>query len=152
LLPRVASSVAVVLLAAWVASAGCSGPPGKGARLNAGEKCIDCHRPGGKAMEFPHAVAGTVYPSASAPADGGAPGVEIVLRDGRGRTLQLTSNGVGNFWSKDGLEFPVAAETRRPDGGASLASPGPTCLSGECNACHTVPPAGGARGRVAAPP
>jgi len=138
-------------------TAGCSFEPGKGARKNAGEKCLECHRTGGKADEYVHTFGGTTFPAVDAPLDGGVSGAEVVLRDARGVTVKVVANAVGNFWSDKAVAFPVSAEVRRgpadggKEAGAALASPGPTCLTGNCNECHTLPPAGGARGRIAAP-
>lgn len=140
------------------AAAGCSTEPGKGALKNAGETCLECHRPGGKAAEFLHAAGGTVYARRDAARDAGVGGVEVTLRDASGKTVTVTSNAAGNFWWDRDLRLPVSAEVRRraeADGGADgprVASPGPTCSSGDCNRCHTVPPTGGARGRIAVGP
>jgi hypothetical protein len=155
LVPTLPARLAALLVAA---AAGCSSEPGKGALKNAGEPCLECHRPGGKAAEFLHAAGGTVYARRDAARDAGIGGVEVTLRDASGRTATMMANAAGNFWWDRELRFPVSAAVRRRvegDGGAGsppVASPGPTCSSGDCNRCHAVPPAGGARGRIALGP
>jgi len=138
-------------LLAALALAACSVSE-RAARRNAGAECIDCHRPGGKDPDHLFTAGGTVYGFPTAAADGGVGGVEIVITDARGRVVRLTSNAVGNFWTDARLDFPVAVRARRPgaDGGTDPASP--SCLSGRCNQCHTVPASGSARGRIAAAP
>ena len=131
-----------------LALAACEGP-GKAALRNAGEDCLECHRPGGKAFDHPLAAGGTVSPPPGPAPDGGAAGVVVVLRDARGREHRLPANAAGNFWSEQDIAFPVSAWAVVP-GGAPTGERAATCASGRCNQCHRSPPAGGARGRLVA--
>lgn len=136
------------LAALALAAAACEGP-GRSALRNAGEECLDCHRPGGKAFDHLFTAGGTVYPATGAAPDGGEGRVEVVLRDARGRQHRLPANAAGNFWTEREIAFPVSAWTVAP--GASPAGPRPaTCASGRCNLCHRSPPSGGASGRLVA--
>lgn len=126
----------------------CEGP-GQGALRNAGEECLDCHRPGGKAFDHPFTVGGTVRSGAGR--DGAAEPVEVVLRDARGREHRLPANAVGNFWAEREIAFPVSAWAVAAGAAPSGPRP-PTCASGRCNQCHGSPPSGGALGRLVAAP
>jgi hypothetical protein len=82
-----------------------------------GEDCLACHD-GRDAKRW--TVAGTW--------DGGA-GVRVTLTDAAGKSVALTTNQVGNFYTEQPLAFPLtvtAAGARMPD---------PVTYGG-CNRCH----------------
>jgi hypothetical protein len=110
-----------------------------------GVDCTQCHKPG----TFPHwTAAGTIYLDRAAAADQGEPGVVVHLTDSLGKTLALTTNEVGNFYTAEPLEFPIHVEVERL--GQRLPMPIPTPRGG-CNGCHNQPPQNGAPGRIYAP-
>lgn len=140
-----AAALASLALVACVESAN--------ATRNQGEDCGSCHRPGGKAPESMFTVSGTVFRSRDGePRESGAKEVALVLTDARGRRLELRSNGGGNFYSKQEVEFPVRVALRELPAGAERQGPEGTCRHGNCNLCHALKtPAGGARGRLVKP-
>jgi hypothetical protein len=144
-------SRALFLASLLAPAAACTEAAGMGALRNPGQECIECHRTGGKAFDHLHTAGGTVYASPGDPPDAGVAGVEVVLRDASGKVVRVTSNAAGNFWIDDPIDFPVSAAVKRAGAASGHASLSPTCTSGRCNGCHTLPPTGGARGRIAAP-
>jgi hypothetical protein len=144
----VAALVAVAVLAARAA-----GRDGPDALRNQGEDCVSCHRVGGKAPRTLFTVSGTVFRTASGePRETGADQVEVVLEDGAGRRIELTSNAAGNFWSKVEVLFPVQVTLRALPGGAPRQGPADRCSHGNCNQCHAYErPGVAARGRLVRP-
>jgi hypothetical protein len=62
-----------------------------------GEDCARCHVEGGKATNYVFTMAGSIYRDY-----GGSeplPGAEIVLEDASGRTVSMTANEEGNFFT-----------------------------------------------------
>jgi hypothetical protein len=131
------------LAAAALLAAGCQ--PAESALMFPGRDCTQCHKPG----SFPEwTAAGTIYLDRAAAADQGEPGVVVHITDRVGKTLALTTNEVGNFYTAEPLEFPIHVEVERL--GQRLAMPIPTPRGG-CNGCHNQPPQSFAPGRVYAP-
>jgi len=117
-------------------------------KMYAGADCLACHAAGGLAAERPLTLAGSVFPSPQAGADEGMGGVEVAVTDAAGHTVTLSSNEVGNFFTDEQLAFPLSVEVRWNGAVARMSLPVP---SGSCNACHALPPMGGATGRVFVP-
>jgi hypothetical protein len=138
-------------LVALLALAACREDPN--ALRNQGEACESCHRPNGKAPRSLFTVAGTVFRDAGGePRETGAPGVAVVLTDAGGRRVELISNPAGNFYSREGLRFPVKVTLRVRPSGALREGPAGPCVHGDCNRCHApATPSGGAGGRLVMP-
>ena len=73
-----------------------NGPP-EGGLHYAGEDCGICHTPGGKAGKHVFTASGTLYQDRF----GSIPlvGAEVILQDIRNKTLSMTTNKAGNFWT-----------------------------------------------------
>jgi cytochrome c553 len=117
-------------------------------RMHPGDACIACHRQsGGEAPTF--TIAGTVYPTGHEPAECyGTSGAQVVITDNTGRTLTLTPNSAGNFYSTTALAFPIRAKVV-VNGQERVMATAQT--SGDCNACHTQNGTSMAPGRVTVP-
>ncbi len=63
-----------------------------------GENCGLCHRPGGRAEAHLFSISGTLYNDRIGRSV--AKGGEIILEDREGDIISMTSNEVGNFWTK----------------------------------------------------
>ncbi|MBK9519636.1 MAG: hypothetical protein IPO09_20375 [Anaeromyxobacter sp.] len=90
--------------------------PDEGPLMAPGEDCLGCHD-GRGAKRW--TAAGTWLP----------PGSEVRLTDRSGRVIALTSNGAGNFYTAEPLDFPLVATVgmrRMPD----------PVTDGSCNTCH----------------
>ncbi len=129
--------------------------PENGPLMRPGDDCLRCHggSPGGSAgQEVRHAtpwsLAGTVYPAVDANANAGIEGVDVQVTDAKGFAFTLHSNQVGNFYSAEGVTFPLRVCVSREGRVQCMEGPAP---HGACNYCHAVPPLGQATGRIAAP-
>lgn len=112
--------------------------------MNPGQACVACHAMDRRAPQ--HTAAGTAYfldheanncngYTGAAPA--GPSGTAVVeLVDATGRTVRMTVNAAGNFYTRNALTFPLrVARVLGPTGlVAEMGSPVP---HGDCNACHT---------------
>ena len=136
-------------------SVACGDPGGRndypfmtGALMKPGDNCRSCH--GATSSPYPEApawsVAGTVYEGPDS--DDGAQGVTVRVIDAAGKTVELETNGVGNFYTGEALEVPLHVELEHD--GVTVAMPVPP-PSGGCNACHSQPTIGGAPGRLYVP-
>jgi hypothetical protein len=163
--PATASEVTV--LASWIAAgypsgAGCGGPvctsgttwtggnEGSG-NMNPGMACNGCHvSSGGEAPRF--SIAGTVYPTVHEPdLCNGAPrsaGVQVVITGSDGRTLTLSTNASGNFYSETSVKTPYSAKVVTATGERAMTA---MQTSGDCNSCHTQAGANSAPGRIMLP-
>jgi hypothetical protein len=112
---------------------------------------VSCHRPGAKAASWPFTVGGTIYRTADEGPAPGLEGVRIVLTDAAGKVVRLESNRAGNFFSREAIAFPVAIEVQRAGSERKASVRAGPCSVGGCNGCHTLPPKGGAPGRLYAP-
>ena len=113
--------------------------------MRPGENCLGCHD--GKHGEAPaFTVAGTVFDSASSPADAGAANVTVIITDANSAELRLTTNAAGNFYTSKTLALPLKqVALERGANTAQMISPPP---NGGCSGCHNNPPASGAPGRI----
>lgn len=115
--------------------------------MHPGGACIDCHSQSFEAPPF--TVAGTVYPTGHEPADcNGAATGQVVITDKNGRTITLTPNSAGNFYSNTALVFPITAKVVAGGRERVMATPQ---TSGDCNACHSQNGTMMAPGRVTLP-
>ena len=128
-----AAALRLALLAlALVGTAAC-GIPDHSAVMRPGEDCLACHN-GQVAPDW--TVAGTVFSNANAPLEGGIPDAQILITDANKRTLTLTSNAAGNFYTSEMLDFPLHVEIQRGTWRMAMAS---SPSSGSCNSCHSIP-------------
>ena len=117
--------------------------------MRPGDTCMHCHADSGEAPNFD--IAGTVDPSLREPTQcaGSAAAVTVELTDANGKLFRLSANGVGNFYLSDSSFTPPYTAKVTSSAGTRVMKAKQT--SGECNACHAQPPAGGAPGRILAP-
>lgn len=111
------------------------------ADMHPGESCARCHD-GDGAPRF--GTAGTVYDGPAGSEGDGLAGATVVVTDAAGRSVALTSNSVGNFFTDQALTPPLQVTLRAP-GAASQTSIAP---QGDCNSCHA---GGSAPGRLHVP-
>ena len=119
--------------------------------MNPGKACISCHKSsGGEAPGY--AIAGTLYPTAHEPdlcnGTNGTTGAQIVIVGADGKTLTLTPNGVGNFYSSTTVKLPYQAKVVYMGRERAMVE---TQTSGDCNSCHTQNGANNAPGRILQP-
>jgi hypothetical protein len=145
------SRILLVSTAAWLllACGGAPKPDGVGPLMNPGVNCLTCHSTQGEAAEEAFSIAGTVFGDVNAKADGGVSGVTVLVTDGNGVEIALTSNAAGNFYTKASVTRPLRKAAVVRDGQKTEMSAVPP--SGACNGCHAQPPAQGAPGRLYAP-
>ena len=162
--PATASEIAT--LSNWVgagysAGGGCGAPVctsgmtyagGEGSpNMDPGQACISCHaRSGGEAPTF--SIAGTVYPTLHEPdlcyGASSSSGAQIVITGADGRSLTLSPNAAGNFYSQMAIALPFSAKVVTSAGERAMVA---TQTSGYCNSCHTQPGANAAPGRILLP-
>jgi hypothetical protein len=162
-----ATSAEITTISNWVAAGypagnGCGAPvctsmmtwtrgnDGSG-NMNPGQACIDCHkRSGGEAPGF--SIAGTVYPTAHEPdlcyGANSSSGAQVVITGADGRTLTLTPNTAGNFYSQTAVALPFSAKVVTTAGTRAMVA---AQTSGDCNSCHTQAGANMAPGRIMLP-
>jgi hypothetical protein len=121
------------------------------ASMNPGKACISCHKSsGGEAPAY--AIAGTIYPTAHEPdlcnGANGSDGAQIVIVGADGKTVTLTPNSVGNFYSSTTVKLPYQAKVVYMGREQVMAE---TQTSGDCNSCHTQNGANNAPGRILLP-
>ena len=131
--------------------------PEQGPLMRPGEDCMLCHGgdtvPGaaadaGSGGRHARAHRGTVYDAPDADPNAGVLGAYVHVIDSNGWSFELRSNLAGNFYSAEGIAFPLQLCVER--GGNLLCAQSPHAY-GSCNACHTQPPIDGAAGRLVAP-
>lgn len=116
-----------------------------GPLMRPGENCMTCHTGGGQAPDQRWTIAGTVYTTATDGSGMGVSGVNIIVTDANSKQVTLTSNAVGNFYSKELVSFPLSTELRR---GANVQKMAMKVSTGACASCHNQPSSGGAPGRL----
>lgn len=116
--------------------------------MHPGGTCISCHAgSGGEAPAY--AIAGTVYPTAHEPLDcNGSSGATVVIVDATGKTLTLTTNAAGNFYSSAAITTPYHAKIVSNGKERAMVA---AQTSGDCNACHTESGTNSAPGRLMLP-
>lgn len=135
--------LAGLAIVAGLGAADC-GIPEYGPQMLPGEDCQTCHRERGEASPS-WVVSGTLFPRSDSAAQDGIEGAEIRLTDARGRRLTVRTNGAGNFYTAESLEFPLRVEVHHRDSIAVMPIPVP---DGACNGCHRLPPREDAPGRI----
>jgi hypothetical protein len=119
--------------------------------MNPGMACISCHKSsGGEAPSY--SVAGTLYPTAHEPdlcnGTTGGGTAQVVVTGADGKTLTLTPNSAGNFYSSTTVKFPYQAKVVYMGQERSMVE---TQSTGDCNSCHTQSGTNGAPGRILLP-
>jgi mono/diheme cytochrome c family protein len=104
-------------------------------QMDPGQDCLSCHTATGVASALNFSVGGTVYPAAYAGTEGGLFSAEIDITDSNGRKLALLSNGAGNFYSAEAVEFPAMVAAKVGGQVFGMQSPAP---NGHCNVCHSL--------------
>ncbi|MBI4701456.1 MAG: hypothetical protein HY744_09900 [Deltaproteobacteria bacterium] len=97
-----------------------------------GTDCLRCHLDSGRA-KLVLAAAGTVFSGPDCPA--GVEGATVRLWDDVGRSLDLVSNEVGNFYTSEPLVPPLRAAVDLQGVVAEMREP---TISGSCGACHAA--------------
>ena len=116
---------------------------GEGGEMLPGSDCLVCHKSGGGEAP-PWSVGGTIFADIDGTA--GAKNVTIRVTDSTGKTVELNSNNVGNFYGNDKLTPPLTAEVEVGGNVTSMAS---SVSTGACSSCHTCD--GSAGGKLYAP-
>ena len=122
-----------------------------GPTMRPGQNCLGCHQEGFGDPDAPmFSAAGTVFDAADSEHCDGVEGVKVFLTAADGSELELTTNEVGNFYTREPLmpEGPgprLEFEDRTVKMGRKL----PTVPA--CNACHDNPPLANAPGKIFAP-
>lgn len=110
---------------------------GEGASMLPGADCLACHdTPGEEGGVF--TAGGTVFSDLDG-TDGLSDAI-IRITDADGQTIELTSNGVGNFYTSKSLVPPLLAEIEVGGNITAMQTPVDT---GACSSCHLC---GGAAG------
>lgn len=150
-----AASSAVLLLGcydvSYVATDVCAGGlqwtggDSESPNMHPGVACIKCHAEN-EGPSFK--LAGTVF-GANEPDDCvGAKDATIVVTGSDGKSIQMTTNEAGNFYSNLALTMPYRAKII--SGGKTRVMLGEQ-VSGDCNSCHTEKGSNGAPGRITLP-
>jgi cytochrome c553 len=118
--------------------------------MRPGENCLRCHGPNREAASKPWSAGGTVYATKDAPVDQGLAGVTVTLSDSNGKTVKLTTNAAGNFYTPEPLVPPLGITLEKEGKVRKMPRSAP---AGSCAACHSYPDATGdgisvAEGRV----
>jgi hypothetical protein len=119
--------------------------------MDPGQACISCHaRSGGEAPTF--SIGGTVYPTLHEPdlcyGANSSSGAQVVITGADGRTLTLSPNAAGNFYSEMVVALPFSAKVVTSAGTRAMVA---TQTSGDCNSCHTQAGVNMAPGRIMLP-
>ena len=122
------------------------------ALMNPGQACISCHNRG----EGPsYTIAGTLFPTGHEPNNcygvdaNVTKGAKVVVTGADGKTLSLTPNAAGNFFSNTQVAKPFMVKV--VDGAGVERLMAGSLTNGDCNTCHTATGASNAPGRVTLP-
>ncbi len=120
--------------------------------MRPGGMCIQCHTDMREGP--PLTLAGTVYESGRELDDCNGVGssardpITVDVIDATGRTVSMTPNAAGNFFSESAVTMPITAVVRYQGRERRMIAPVP---SGDCNSCHTLRGALMAPGRIVVP-
>lgn len=143
--------LAIIGMCIAVASCGAARvePAAFGPTMRPGDNCLRCHNERSSTGAPPWSAAGTVFSRFDSDRDEGVEGVTVTITDAAGKVVTLTTNEVGNFYTAEQLLVPFRVAIER-DGVRKVMPEAPP--AGSCNACHSIPPVGGAPGRIAIEP
>ncbi len=140
--------------------AGWSGSP----TMDPGMDCLLCHSPDSsarcsttpcRASQKAWTAAGTVYGDPDAGVSDGVASAQVIVTDATGKTLTLTTNAAGNFYTAEPLALPLSSVMVQNGSRRIAMNLGPTFPLPpdirSCNVCHTQPPAFTAPGRLFVP-
>jgi hypothetical protein len=113
---RVALLVSMLFLSACEAN---------GPTMRPGENCKSCH-------DF--SAAGTVFPGSQSGSGEGVSGVTVSLVDSTQKTVTMTSNSAGNFYTNQPVAWPATVTLALGNRAATM----PNAPSGACATCHTT--------------
>ena len=117
--------------------------------MNPGMACNLCHS-SGEGPSF--SISGTLYPTIHEPAlcygADASTGARVEVTGADGRTLTLSPNAAGNFFSEMAVVTPYTAKVVTSTGERAMAA---AQTSGDCNTCHTMAGANSAPGRIMLP-
>jgi len=117
--------------------------------MNPGMACNLCHS-SGEGPSF--SISGTLYPTIHEPAlcygADASTGARVEVTGADGRTLTLSPNAAGNFFSEMAVVTPYTAKVVTSAGERAMAA---AQTSGDCNTCHTMAGANSAPGRIMLP-
>ncbi len=118
----------------------------RGPEMAPGSDCMSCHG-GGRGRSFQ--VAGTIMGAYkdSTQCDG-VSGATVTITDATGRSIEMTSNSVGNFFDQTYLTPPYTAKVSLNGKEVAMKTPQ---TDGACGSCHTETGANGAPGRIVPP-
>jgi hypothetical protein len=107
-----------------------------------GQPCVLCHSAGGPASKAPFAVAGTIFATNRADADG-AEGVQVLFIDAASSQRRYDTNAAGNFYIPESewsdLTFPFKVGLLSKDG-KQVPMNSTVNREGSCNFCHRPVP------------
>jgi mono/diheme cytochrome c family protein len=116
-----------------------------------GEACITCHTTNhGPTLDF----AGTVYPTAhetDACSGVNVSGASIVVTDSTNKTVTVTPNSAGNFYSLIHITPPYTVKLTYQGRERDMTGLTTAATNGDCNSCHTMDGTNGAPGRIMLP-
>jgi hypothetical protein len=143
------------ILVAAFALAACGGsgetttdPTQPGPLMMPGDNCLRCHNPISDTGAPPWSAGGTVFPATDAKTTDGVMGAVVEITDAQGKVVKLTTNEAGNFYTAEALEAPLRVALTHDGKRIEMPVDAP---AGSCNACHSLPPVGGAPGRIHLP-
>jgi hypothetical protein len=103
-----------------------------------GQPCVLCHSAGGPASKAPFAIAGTIFDTNGAAANG-AEGVQVLFIDADSSKRRADTNAAGNFYIKESewsdLAFPFKVGLLSKDG-KQVPMNSTVNREGSCNFCH----------------
>lgn len=115
-----AAVLSFVLISLVFAACDSNGPT-----MRPGENCLGCHK---------FTAAGTVFSSAQAGASEGVNGVTVTLVDSNQKTVTMTSNSAGNFYTNDSISWPANITLALGSRTASMVG----ASVGACASCHST--------------
>lgn len=108
--------------------AGCGGESGT---MDPGADCLTCHRYGGDEEAPRWTAAGTAFTDVWG--TDGLAGATVHLTDADGKTVSLTTNRAGNFYTQAALTMPIRASIVTDAGTLEMTTAQDTAA---CNSCH----------------
>jgi hypothetical protein len=105
--------------------------PAHGPMMDPGSDCLGCHTGGGGAK--PWTVAGTIYDGTATSPGAAVADATVRITDANGRTFERRTNDAGNFYTAEGVAFPIRVCVSRHGAESCMQEPVPF---GSCNVCH----------------
>jgi hypothetical protein len=131
---RLAIACAAVLAACGI--------PATSPQMDPGQDCMQCHK-GDIAPLW--TVSGTLFRDPASQPDAGLEDGQVLITDAAHRTLTLSTNGAGNFYTAETLQFPIRVQAQVGSRRMAMSS---AVTNGSCNSCHAQPAVDDAPGRL----